>query len=202
MRPINTVKKCALSAVAGILIGLFTYSKFLAPEATTSYIERTVIDTIYTEAKTIIEFQTIKARDLSDSVAFYKKKYAEELANNKITITEDSDEPFSAPLRKFFGSETYLHGNMRFEATVAGELLDVKLFNDFKYPTIRSVTNKESQTVYKPSGIYLTGGFSTGAQLSPLIGGAYLKDKAMIFYNYNINNGGHTAGIGVKLLGK
>jgi len=192
--------------VAGLLAGMFVYSKFFVPEFTTEYVEKIVIDTAYKEYREKYLVDSISKSSLSDSVEFYKSKYEKKLREKNIKIVHDTvfnDKPFEAPLRRFTGSKPFLYGNTSFDATVAGELLDIELSNNFRIPTITNTITKETRTVIKPSGLYGAFGVRAGdQQLTPLLGATYLKDKSMIYYNYDLKLRSHQAGIGVKIIGR
>jgi len=195
----------AILILVGILIGMFIYDRFLVPEHETTYKETIVTDTTFKHYKEKYLVDSIKSKSLSDSVEFFKRKYKGILTKNNIIIVHDSvfiDKPFLAPLRRFNGQRSFLYGNTYFNATVAGELLDMEITNDFEIPTITNTITKETKVTIKPSGLYATLGFGVNQQLSTLIGATYLKDKSMISYSYDLRLKSHQAGIGFKVFGK
>jgi len=195
----------AILVFAGVLIGMFIYDRFLVPEHETTYKETIVTDTTFKHYKERYLVDSIKSKSLSDSVEFFRKKYKGILTKNNIIIVHDSvfiDKPFLAPLRRFNGQRSFLYGNTYFNATVAGELLDMEITNDFEIPVVTNTITKETKSVIKPSGLYITLGFGVNQQLSTLIGATYLKDKSMISYSYDLRLKSHQAGIGFKVFGR
>jgi len=196
----------AILVFAGILIGMFIYDRFLVPEHETTYKETIVTDTTFKHYKEKYLVDSIKSKSLSDSVEFFKKKYKGILTKNNIIIVHDSvfiDKPFLAPLRRFNGQRSFLYGDTYFNATVAGELLDMEITNDFEIPVVTNTITKETRTIIKPSGLYMTVGFRSGeSNFSTLIGATYLKDKSMVSYSYDLKLKSHQAGIGFKVFGK
>lgn len=189
----------------GFIVGFLVYDRFFAPEFTTEYREKIVIDTTYQHYKEKYQIDSIKSKSLSDSIEFFKKKYKVILTKNNIQIVHDSDfidKPFLAPLRRFNGQRAFLYGNTHFNAVVAGELLEMEISNDFKIPQITNTITKETKVTIKPSGLYATLGFGVNQQLSTLIGATYLKDRSMINYSYDLRLKSHQVGVGFKVLGK
>lgn len=201
----NSLKTIVL-ILLGFIIGFLVYDWFFAPEFTVEYREKIVTDTTYKHYKEKYQVDSIKSKSLSDSIDFFKKKYKGILTKNNITIVHDSvfiNKPFLAPLRRFNGQRAFLYGNTHFNAVVAGELLDMEISNDFRIPQITNTITKENRTIIKPSGLYGTLGFRMGdQQLSTLVGATYLKDRSLIFYNYDLKLQSHQAGVGFKILGR
>jgi len=190
----------AILVFAGVLIGMFIYDRFLVPEHETTYKETIVTDTTFKHYKEKYLVDSIKSKSLSDSVEFFKKKYKGILTKNNIIIVHDSvfvDKPFLAPLRRFNGQRAFLYGNTYFNATVAGELLDMEITNDFKIKTITNTITKETKTVIKPKGLYvgIMGNSNIGA--GPSVD--YLDNNYLFSYNYDAVNKNHSIGIKKKI---
>jgi hypothetical protein len=198
--------KIVVIAFFGFVCGLFVYDRFLIPQHETVYRETIVTDTTYKHYKEKYQIDSIKSISLSDSIDYYKYRYGKKLKDKNIVIVHDSvfvDKPFLAPLRRFSGQQAFLYGNTYFDATVAGELLDMEITNDFRIPQITNTVTKTTQTVIKPSGLYGTVGFrGDGNNFSTLLGLTYLKDKSLISYSYDLKLKSHQVGVGFKVLGR
>ena len=180
----NSLKSIVIGVLA-FIAGMFIYSKFFVPEFTTTVVEKTTTDTVY--------------REVRDTVFLTKIKHSYQ--RDTIILTET--DTIRVPLQSFSEIFPVLYGNVSVFGEVAGKLTKMAVSTDFDIPTITNTVTKETRTVIKPSGLYGTLGARAGEQqLSPIVGATYLKDKALIFYNYDFILKSHQAGIGVKILGK
>lgn len=163
----------------GIIIGLLFYNKFLVPDIKTKVeIRETIVtDTVYTlvrDTVTITRFKYIYERD---------------------TIIEN----FKPKIRGFKEAFVTLHGNAYLTGEVLGELRYASLTTDFRFPTVTNTITKEktSRIIIEPTGIFLTGGINSNFSYS--IGATYLKNNAIIGYNYQPQTKIHALNVGFKV---
>ena len=163
----------------GLIIGLLLYERFLVPDIKTKVesMETIRTDTIYTVVRDTIyrdKFKYIYERDTI--IEYYKPK-----------------------IRGFKETYSTLYGNVYLSGEVLGELRYASLTTDFKFKQITNTILKEKNTtsVIKPSGVYLTGGVSSNFSYS--IGATYLNDKSLIGYEYQPQLDLHSLRVGFKV---
>lgn len=163
----------------GLIIGLLIYDRLLVPDVQTKteYIETIKTDTVYTVVR--------------DTIYRYKFKYIYE----RDTIIED----YKPKIRGFKETFVTLYGNAYLSGEVLGELRYASLTADLKFPQITNTITKEKNTttIIKPSGVFLTGGINS--QFTYSIGATYLKDKSLIGYEYQPEIDLHSLRLGFKL---
>lgn len=183
--------------VIGIAIGIAIMKFFFWPEVTVIEKETITVDSTYVEYKEKYDSLEMIRYNLSDSIEYYKELYN---IPPEVVIVHDSvfiDKPFYAPLRRFNGSQVFLYGNTTYNALVAGELLNIKIENDFNIPHITNTITKETVKVIHPKGLYLGG--SVSDQINFSAGATYLDNNWMFDYQYNMTLKSHQIGIKRKV---
>lgn len=172
LHPISTL-------ILGFVLGLVIFSIFLKPETETliEYKEFRTTDTVYIQHVDTVEITKIKHEYLRDTVLIdYKPK-----------------------INSFKAVYPLTYGNVYLSGEVLGEVLKTSITSDLKLPTITNTITKEKNTtiIKKPTGIYLVGGINSN--LSPSIGGLYLRDKSIIGYSYQPSIQVHSVSVGWKI---
>lgn len=183
--------------VIGVAIGISIMKFFFWPEVTVIEKETITTDSTYVEYKERYDSLERIRFNLSDSIEYYKELYD---IPAEVIVVHDSvfiDKPFYAPLRRFEGSQPFLYGNTTYNALVAGELLNIKLENDFKIPQITSTITRETTKIIHPRGLYLGG--SVSGQVNFSAGATYLNKDWMFDYQYNLTIKSHEIGIKRKV---
>lgn len=166
----------------GIAVGVFLLYWLFWPEVEVEYIiQKEYIDTSYVDHSEVVTFDSTIVDTLGDSIEYYKNMYKKELSAKGITIIEDG--PYSVPLQRFKGFEPTLYGNISYSALVAGELLEMKIRQDLKLPTVTHRIEKKSRTVVHPKGLYLGAGINT--RLSYNLSADYVNRDFLIGYYYD-----------------
>lgn len=172
-------QKLTVTFIVGIIIGLLLYEKFLLRdiENKVEYITEIKSDTVYTVIR--------------DTVFINKPKYIYE----RDTIIEN----YKPKIRGFKETYSTLYGNISIQGEVLGELRYTSLTSDLRVPQITNTITKEKNTttVIKPSGVFLTGGISSYFVYT--IGATYLKDKSLIGYEYQPQLDLHSIKVGFKV---
>ncbi len=164
------------------LSGMFVQKKFFEPEVDTVYKETFKSDTVFVEIRDTVVRTKIKQVYLRDTLIVFGK------------------DSVNLPLQAFTELYPNIYGDVSVFGEVAGKLTKLGVSTNFNIPSVTNTITKETVRTIKPSGLYLAGGFQTGdSQLSAFVGASYLKNKSLIFYNYNLVMKSHQAGIGVKL---
>ena len=166
--------------IGGIVLGLFLFYQFFQPEIETVYKETIKTDTVFISVK--------------DTIRITKTEIKHNYLRDTILI-----DPIEPKIKSFSASKAFLYGNASVSGEVLGEVLKMDIYTDFKIPQITNTITKETISTIAPSGLYVTGGFSASDKISPVVGGTYLKNKSLVFYNYNVTLKSHTAGIGIKV---
>jgi hypothetical protein len=178
MQKFNDISPIAY-LILGIVLGLVIYGYFLKPDIETrvEYRETIKTDTVYvtkTETITKTQFKYIYERD---------------------TIIEN----YQPKIRGFKELYPFTYGNVSITGEVLGELRYINITADFRLPTVTNTITKEKNTtiIKKPSGIFLTAGMNSN--LTPSIGGMYLRDKSLINYSYQPSIQVHSISVGWKV---
>jgi hypothetical protein len=172
-------------------VGLIAYHWFLSPEVTTSidYKETIVVDSTYKDLYLDLKMEVNRQEaSLNDSIEYFKELYKDQLGNIEIVSdTVFKDKPFIAPLRRFNGSRIHLYGMTRYNALVAGELLDMSIINDFKIPDITNTIYKETTitNTIEPKGALYVGGL-VSQEMTFSVMAAYQRKNVQLVYQYDL----------------
>lgn len=171
-------------------MGLLAYHILLSPEITTTVKTETVTvtDTTYKRLYTEVKAKLDSVQDLSDSIDYYQNLYREELGNVKLAHdTVFQYKPFTAPLRRYQGSEFHLYGTTRYNALVAGNLLDLKLNSTFDVPEITNTiyTTKTITNTIEPKGAFYVGGL-VSQEITFSVMAAYQRKNIQFVYQYDL----------------
>lgn len=192
------MKPTLIIFIAAFILGLVAYHMFLAPEVTETVEIETVYetDTTYQRLYTEVKAKLDSVQDLSDSIDYYQDLYRKELGNIKLVHdTVFRDKPFTAPLRRYQGSEVHLYGITRYNAVVAGNLLDLKLNSTFDVPEITTTINttkKITKTIEPKGSIWVGGLVSQDVQFTGMA--AYQRRNLQIVYQYEVPTETHSVG--------
>lgn len=170
---------------------------FFWPEMTVIEKETIVTDSTYVEYKERYDSIQKNRISLTDSIEYYKKIFD---IPPVVIIEHDSvfiDKPFSAPLRRFTGSQPFLYGNTTYNAIVAGELINIGIENDFNIPQVTHTITKETTKIINPKGLYVGGSISD--QIVPSLGASYLNNKWLFDYRYDVPMKSHSIGFKFKV---
>ena len=179
-----------LSAAIGFALAFL----FFKPKVIENIVIKTetITDTVYTKHVERIPFPDLAYMALEDSIDHYRILYEEELGNIKIV---KENEPFSAPLRTYSGTEATLYGNIGYNTVVAGSLLDMTITHDLRLPTITNTVTTE-KTVTKTRdlrGLYAGGWVSTGMDYK--LGVSYVDRDWQLNYDYQPKMEVHWVGV-------
>ena len=171
--------KFIVSAIIGILIGLFLYDLFLVPEVKTKVEIRTETktDTIYFSYVDTVYIDKIKHEFIRD------------------TIIED----YKPKIQAFSSDFRTLYGNASVTGSVLGEVLNISLKNDFRIPTVTNTITTEktvTNTVIR-NGLFVGGSINSDINIIPSIW--YQKREWIYQYQYNIDLNTHSFGVGMRL---
>jgi hypothetical protein len=174
----NRILTSIISFIAGIILAFLIMPK---PEEETVYKFKSVTktDTLILEVKDTVYVpkKWIKSHILRDTVL---KEY-------KPTIS------------LFSTTTPFEYGNTHVSGEVLGEVLKMRVTNDFKIPVVtNTITETKTETVIKkPKGIYL--GASVNSLLQPAASVAYLDNKYIFEYQYQPLQNIHQIGVSKKL---
>lgn len=200
------MKPITIISIAAFILGLVAYHMFLAPEVTETVEIETVYetDTTYQRLYTEVKAKLDSVQDLSDSIDYYQNLYQKELGNVKLVHdTVFQDKPFTAPLRRYQGSEAHLYGITRYNAVVAGNLLNLKLNSVFDVPKVTNTihTTETITRTIEPKGSFWIGGLlSQDIQFTGMA--AYQKRNWKIVYQYDLASEQHSGGVMFNLFGR
>jgi hypothetical protein len=193
--------------IIGLSLGLLLYHFLFRPDISETVEEtiRTETNTVYVPVYQTLEMPVDSIKTLNDSIDYYQRLYKQELGN--IKIVHDSvfiDKPFSAPLRRFTGDKVHLYGTTRYNALVAGSLLDMAITNDFSIPEITNTIYRDRKVTKTttPRGSLWAGGMVSANrfELAPTV--AYQKNGWQLNYKYELNREMHWAGVSFRVFGK
>jgi hypothetical protein len=180
----NLSKNIAILLV-GIVIGLYLYDWFLAPEVKTETIIKETIksDTVWMVQK--------------DTVTLYRDRIKHEYLRDTILLPD-----WKPSIKEFNAVFPVLYGNIHLNGEVLGEVLKTSITTDFTIPTVTNTITREKTTtiIKKPTGIYAVGG--VGSDFSYSVGATFLRDKSMIGYRYQPQFQIHSLEVGFKVFGK
>jgi hypothetical protein len=192
--------------IAAFVLGMVAYHIFLAPEVTETvkWKTRTKTDTTYQRLYTEVKAKLDSVQDLSDSIDYYQNLYQKELGNIKLVHdTVFQNKPFEAPLRRYNGLEVHLYGTTRYNALVAGNLLDLNLNSVFDVPEITNTvhtTETITRTIEPKGSIWVGGLVSQDIQFTGMA--AYQKRNWKIVYQYDLAREQHSGGVMFNLFGR
>jgi hypothetical protein len=171
--------KILVSAIIGILIGLFLYDWFLVPEIQTKVEIRTETktDTVYFSYVDTVYVDKIKHKFIKD------------------TIIKD----YKPKIQAFSSDFTTLYGNASVTGSVLGEVLNIRLKNDFRIPTVTNTITTEktvTNTVIR-NGLFVGGSINSDINIIPSLW--YQSGSWIYQYQYNIYIGHHSVGVGRRL---
>lgn len=184
--------------ILAVAVGFALAFLFFKPKIVESIAIKTETrtDTVYTRHVERIPFPDLAYLSLEDSIDHYKELYEEELANIKIV---KENEPFSAPIRNYSGTEVTLYGNIGYNAVVAGKMLDMAITHDLRLPTITNTVTTE-KTVTKTRDLRgLYAGASASMDLDYKLGASYVDRDWQFNYDYQPNAGIHWVGVKRRL---
>ena len=125
----------------------------------------TVTDTVFVEVKDTIFITDVKHTFVRD------------------TIILINDQLITAPLQTFSETFDVLYGSVSVEGEVAGKVTRMGINTNFKLPTVTNNITTTKTITKKPSGLFLTVGVDK--QLTPFVGGTFIKDRYLINLNTN-----------------
>lgn len=178
----------------GFILGFLVYNRFFVPDIQTrvEYVEVVKSDTTYMDVQ-----ERVYWSNLMDSLnkELNKKPKVNQLVVRDTTFAQ----PYTPKIRAFTADFSVLYGNIRFSGEVLGELLKTGIETDFKIPTITNTITKEktSTIVKQPSGLYVTSGVNNNFSVNA--GAVYLKNNALIGYDYQFNDQIHSVKVGWKI---
>lgn len=161
------ITKAVVFVIIGMLIGLFVYDSFFVPEITTK---------VETKVRTEYIPVTIPVK-MDDFKTIYLPK--------PVFIRDTVIKEIAYPINKYTGVDRSFLGNLHYEITTAGELIDFKFKPDFKIETSipqTTITTDRTTTVVKNRSLYATGSFD---QINTFgVGATYLSNKFLLGYSY------------------
>lgn len=179
-----------LSAAIGFALAFL----FFKPKVVENIVIKTetITDTVYAKHVERIPFPDLTYLALEDSIEHYRSLYEEELGNIKIVKEND---PFSAPLRGYSGTEATLYGNIGYNAVVAGKMLDMSITHDLRLPTITNTVTTEKIVTKTRDLRGLYAGASASLDLDYKIGASYVDRDWQFNYDYQPKVGAHWVGV-------
>jgi len=171
--------KFIVSAIIGIIIGLFLYDWFLVPQVQTKVEIRTETktDTVYFSHVDTVYITKIRHEFIRD------------------TIIED----YKPKIQAFSSDFPTLYGNASVSGSVLGEVLNIRLKNNFRIPTVTNTITTEktvTNTIIR-NGLYIGGSINQDINLIPSLW--YQKGDWIYQYQYNVNLNSHAVGVGRRL---
>lgn len=182
--------------IAGIILGLVAYHMLFRPEVKTEIVETVteVIDSTYIDLYIDLKMKIDKYENLNDSIDYYQTLYQKELGNTK--LVHDSvfvEKPFSAPLRRFTGSKVHLYGLTRYNALVAGQLMDLDINSEFSIPKVTNTIYRDrtvTRTIQEGGSLWFGSALSHDMNLAPMA--AYQNKGWQIGYKYELGSNVHS----------
>jgi hypothetical protein len=172
--------KYPLTLLIGLIIG------FLLNDCQRKTTEKIVIETVTTTDTVFVE--------VKDTITVTKLKHI----YHKDTTFLVNNQLITAPLQSFSETFNVLYGSVSVEGEVAGKVTRLGVITDFNFPTVTNNITTTKTITKKPTGLYITVGLSeVDKQLSPLVGGVFVRDRYLINYSLGLN--GSLAQIGYRL---
>jgi hypothetical protein len=193
------MKTTLIIAITAFILGLVAYHLLFRPEITetTVTVTETVVDTTYQKLYLNLKAEVDDYETLNDSIEYYQKLYQKELGNIKlVSDTVFKDKPFEAPLRRFTGLQVHLYGLTRYNALVAGNLLDLDINSEFDLPKVTNTiytTTTNTRTIEPKGRLFV--GVSASQKLDWAGSASYVAKDWSFDYSYQLEEGIHWAGI-------
>jgi len=172
------IKIATLSFLIGVVLAFIIYPK---PEAEEIYkfTTKTEIDTSFVEVR--------------DTVYIPKKEIKTQVLRDTVIVD------FKQQIKAFETTFPFEYGSTKVSGEVLGEVLKMTATSDYTIPVVtNTVTNTETKTIIqKPKGIYL--GVNVNSLLQPSANVAYLDNKYLFQYQYQLLQGVHQIGVSKKL---
>lgn len=170
--------------VVGILVGFFVYKTFFSPKFEETKEVETIVRTEYVPTTVPLPFKDFVIVTVPDPV------YLKDTVIKEVVY----------PINKFSGSERTIYGDLQYDITTAGELIDFKFKPNFVVNTlvpVNTILTKEKTTkVVKPRGLYATGHLM-GTNFG--VGATYLNNKFLVGYSYQPNLRSHNLSVGYRI---
>jgi len=157
--------KYPIILLIGLIIG------FLLNDCQRKTTEKIVIETVTTTDTVFVE--------VKDTITVTKLKHI----YHKDTVLQINDQLITAPLQSFSETFEVLYGSVSVEGEVAGKVTRLGVITDFNLPTVTNNITTTKTVTKKPSGLFVTVGVDK--QLTPFVGGTFIKDRYLVNLNTN-----------------
>jgi hypothetical protein len=172
------IKIAILAFIAGVILAFLFMPK---PETEEVYRFTTV-----TQTDTLFV-------DKVETVEIPKTRIKTEVIRDTILVD------FKPQISLFETTFPFEYGSTKVSGEVLGEVLKMTATSDYQIPVVtNTITNTETRTIIeKPKGIYL--GAGVNSLLKPSASVAYLDNKYLFQYQYQLVTKIHTLGVSKKL---